>query len=220
MVYELVDNNQPIQQGDIFKDLPIPFISIEKETLIYERDSAKADKKSIKRAFQSSSCSLINASFTLQRGYGIVITQNCDAIRDPRISFCFIDKLFEIYPTEERSRPKNTKSWASFLSGQVHNNPGIFYLPPSTLYRMIDIGFNERMAVDFSQIFNLDREELEQNKTLRIGRLGSVANEHFREKLSNYFRRFAYNNWMPLTKDEFEEYKYKDVSEPYFWQQE
>ena len=36
--------------------------------------------------------------------------------------------------------------------------------------------------------------------------LNAVAMEHFREVLSNFFRRYAFNEWYPLTTEEFKSY--------------
>ena len=56
-------------------------------------------------------------------------------------------------------------------------------------------------------------------RELRVGRLKDMANEHFREKLASFFRRYAYNAWYPLTKEEFEAYEKENPgTEPYNWQ--
>jgi len=63
------------------------------------------------------------------------------------------------------------------------------------------------MAVDFLSTLRIPREDLENLRHLRRGRLNSTADEHFRERVAEFFRRYAYNEWYPFSKDEFEAYK-------------
>ena len=64
-----------------------------------------------------------------------------------------------------------------------------FYLPPDS-----QIGFANRMAVDFHSVLRVSRGYLAQNLArLRRGRLNSIATEHFRERLAEYFRRYPYD---------------------------
>jgi hypothetical protein len=77
------------------------------------------------------------------------------------------------------------------------------------------------MAVDFRIVLPVKRQELERLKDLRIARLNHIACEHFRETLGQFFRRYAYNEWYPLTKEEFRCYA-QDRDEPvapYPWQE-
>lgn len=77
-----------------------------------------------------------------------------------------------------------------------------FYLPPSN-----EVGFNEKKVVDFQTIIRINREDMEKLRGVyRIGRLNSVAVEHFRERLGEFFRRYPYNEWYPFSKEEFVEY--------------
>ena len=62
------------------------------------------------------------------------------------------------------------------------------------------------MAVDFRSVFSLDREDLTRFEAHRVGRLNPVATEHFREKLAEFFRRYPYDPWYPLSREEFEIY--------------
>jgi hypothetical protein len=54
----------------------------------------------------------------------------------------------------------------------------------------------------------------------RSARLLPLAAEHFRETLSFFFRRYADNEWYPLTASEFQAYKAEcpEAVEPYPWQ--
>jgi hypothetical protein len=55
-----------------------------------------------------------------------------------------------------------------------------------------------------------------------MGRLKDMADEHFREKIAQYFRRYPYNEWYPLSQEEYKHYTINDEtrsdSPPYPWQ--
>lgn len=51
------------------------------------------------------------------------------------------------------------------------------------------------------------REGLEKFKAYRSGRLNATAYEHFREKLSHFFHRYALNEWYILSKEEIAQHK-------------
>jgi len=76
------------------------------------------------------------------------------------------------------------------------------------------------MGCDFRVLIRAPRHDLEQMLDLRVGRLNQEATEHFRETLAQYFRRYPYNEWYPLTPDEFREYAVDspELIEPYPWQ--
>ncbi len=82
---------------------------------------------------------------------------------------------------------------------QCRANLRYFYLPASK-----ENGFEDRMAADFRTIVQVAREDLERLKKLRIGRLNEIACQHFRETLSQFFRRYPYDEWYPLTGEELE----------------
>jgi hypothetical protein len=77
------------------------------------------------------------------------------------------------------------------------------------------------MAINFHMVFHIPRDHLEQyKKDLRKGRLNNIAFQHYRESIAQYFRRYPYDEWYPLTKEEFLEYNKEDGSvEPFKWQQ-
>ncbi len=64
------------------------------------------------------------------------------------------------------------------------------------------------------------RAELEEVRYLRKGRLNNVADEHFRERIGEFFRRYPYDEWYPLDQDEMEAYikEYPDIR-PFPWQE-
>jgi hypothetical protein len=106
--------------------------------------------------------------------------------------------------------------WSKELSKQDSENVRFFYCPPDR-----SMGFSERMAVDFRSILRLPGPQLDDLKAFRVGRLNRVAYEHFREKMAQYFRRYPYDPWFPLNKEEFELYakEYPAGSvKPFDWQ--
>ena len=62
------------------------------------------------------------------------------------------------------------------------------------------------MAVDFMVTLRVPRDELEDIRDLRKGRLNEVADEHFRERISEFFRRYPYDEWYPLNSEELQAY--------------
>lgn len=63
------------------------------------------------------------------------------------------------------------------------------------------------------------RIELEEIRHQRKGRLNSIADEHFRERIGEYFRRYPYDEWYPLNQDELAEYKKNHPDTvPFPWQ--
>jgi len=75
------------------------------------------------------------------------------------------------------------------------------------------------MAVDFLVTLRVRRLELESLRSLRKGRLNPVADEHFRERIAEFSRRYPYDEWYPLNREEFDVYRaeYPDA-EPFPWQ--
>src|SRR5262249_46713708 len=143
-----------------------------------------------------------------------VITQNCDAARGHSISLCEIDS----YLTEkEKAIPPTTpKKWQSKIMEDVRKIPRLFYLPVDE-----SVGIGERIAVDFRSVLRVRRLALEAMREPGMPRLNYVANEHFRETLAQFFRRYPVNEWYPLTKEEFEAYaesKKPEPVKPYPWQ--
>jgi hypothetical protein len=75
------------------------------------------------------------------------------------------------------------------------------------------------MGVDFLVTIRIPRTDLEGLRTLRRGRLNNTADEHFRERISEFFRRYPYDEWYTLNPEELTEYqKEHPETEPYPWQ--
>jgi hypothetical protein len=129
----------------------------------------------------------------------VVITQNCDASRGQTLSLCQVEDY--LTALNQAQPPKNPKAWQSFLMRTSRQNPRFFYLPADDRFSL-----KERSAVDFRVILPVPRLDLESMRDLRIARLNEVAREHFKEALSHFYRRYAYNEWYPLTREEYTAY--------------
>ena len=117
---------------------------------------------------------------------------------------------------QERSAHSAAERQYDAITQQARKNLKWFYLPPEGR-----IGFSRRMAVDFLVTIRIAREDLWEHRHLRKGRLIPEADEHFRERLAEFFRRYPYDEWYPLEKAEFAEYKKSyPETEPREWQKE
>ncbi|MCB0179749.1 MAG: hypothetical protein KDI62_16065 [Anaerolineae bacterium] len=206
MIYEYPDENEPIRQGDLFYPLPRMNIDLEKMAVHTPEKFEEISWENID--FDDS----IIVSVPLKPVWGIVATQDCDTTRSPVISLFEIDSLKEVTRLTLPSKP--TK-WVEFITKKSRENARWFYLPTDN-----NVGFKERMAINFELVFQIRRMNLEQQiSTLRRGRLNRVAYEHYRESISHYFRRYPYDEWYSLTDEEFNEYNSKKGPvEPFGWQ--
>jgi hypothetical protein len=215
MIYEVPPLDAPIQQGDIFRG--VPRIEISLDALAVLEEDEQLEKKAWKDILSGNDPArpeTVTAVLPIKPVLAIVITQNCDAVRGHSLSLCEIDS----YLTErEKANPPTTpKKWQSKIMEDVRKIPRLFYLPADG-----SVGIGERMEVDFRSVLRVRRTDLEAMREHRIARLNHVANEHFRETLAQFFRRYPVNEWYPLTKEEFETYaesKKPEPVEPYPWQ--
>lgn len=213
MCYDLLEEDFSIRQGDIFYPLPCPEFNLTRMQVLEKVGSQEmltldSDWNSL--CEQDS----IVISVALQKTWGIVATQNCDASRIPDISFFQIMPYLSINQTPP-PEDKHDK-WISIITDRSCKNASIFYLP-------IDerLGICERMIINFHKVFHLPREDLVNNIKLRKGRLARVAYEHYRESIAQYYRRYPYNEWYSLNSDEAAFYISKgrcEEDELYPWQ--
>ena len=208
MIYEFPDLDSPIRQGDIFVGLPRVEVSLEKVPLVNEDgffESVWADVATVGQE--------VKAILPLRPVSAIVITQDCDTLHAQDISLCEIRPFRDV---EGKARQtKDAKGWVSILTQHARVNLKWFYLPPDK-----SIGFEDKMAVDFTVTLRVPRKDLEGFRQFRRGRLNPVADEHFRERLSEFFRRYPYDEWYPLDQEEFAEYRKKYIdAKPFPWQQ-
>lgn len=207
MCYDPLDDRQPIRQGDIFFPLPRPKLSLDEMEAISEDAGSKATNW-----IDIKDRDKIIVTLELEKSWGIVATQDCDATRSPLIS------LFQIEPFQHinKTPPTTPKKWVDMLTERACKNASWFYLPKDERF-----GINERMAVNFHKTFQIQRLDLENNIKLRKGRLVTVAYEHYRESIAQYYRRYPYNEWYSMNKEEANVYvslSKCDVDDLYSWQ--
>lgn len=208
MIYEFPDITAPIRQGDIFLGLPRVDISLNHVLIVSE-----AGERIAKWAEVAQRGEPVNMIVPVRPVAAIVATQDCDAIRGRDITLCEIREFTDV---ERKANEKTSpKGWKNIITQHARINQKWFYLPPDA-----KIGFSEKMAVDFMVTLRVPRSELDQLRDLRKGRLNSVADEHFRERIAEFFRRYPYDEWYPLNQDELKIYmnEYPETK-PFPWQE-
>ncbi len=207
MIYEFPEPDSPIRQGDIFVGLPRVELSLE-QVILAEDDGQRIARWDDLANLREPATLIV----PVRPVAAIVATQDCDALRSRDITLCEIRPFL----TVERKAHENTKAkgYKSLLTQHARINQKWFYLPSDGR-----VGFNRKMAADFLVTLCLPLNDLMELRTRRRGRLNHVADEHFRERISEFFRRYPYDEWYPLDKQEFAEYQkeYPDV-DPFDWQ--
>lgn len=208
MIYEFPDLSAPLRQGDIFVGLPRVDFSLDR--VIVANEGGECVAKWAEIAQQNDPVSII---VSVRPVAAIVATQDCDAVRSHDITLCEIRRFLDV---ERKANEKTSaKGWKDILTQHARINQKWFYLPPDT-----KVGFIEKMAVDFMVTLRVPRMELEGLRNLRRGRLNPIADEHFRERISEFFRRYPYDEWYPLDQQEMKAYtnEYPDTK-PFPWQE-
>ena len=209
MIYRTVDADEPIRQGDIFRNVPHLEFSLARLAIVEDDDQEIRSWESI---VESGETQPVTALIALEPVNAIVITQDCDAARGKHLCLAQIDEFLEV-TGKKSSPPTSPKKWQSLLTAHAKSNLRYFYLPADESF-----GFVQRMAADFRSIIRLPREELLDLRQYRMGRLNDVASEHFRESLGQFYRRYPYNEWYPLTKEEAATYAEASPEEIEFYE--
>jgi len=207
MIYESVDSADNIEQGDIFRNIPRIDVSLNRLLVVDDQgEASEMDWNDVLEKNKSDPGT--TAIATIQPVDAIVITQNCDAVRSEFISLCQIDNFKAV----TGKSPANAKNWQAEIVTQSRRNTNFFYLPENN-----EFGLDEKMAVNFKVVLRIRRTDLESIRDNRLGKLNDVANEHFRETIAQFFRRYPYNEWYPLNAEEFKIYSDKspETIEPY-----
>lgn len=213
MIYEKTTISDPIKQGDIFTYMPR--IDFDLESLPIVSNDTDLIQNDWVKITQTSGDDLITSLVAIRPVMAIVITQDCDAVRIDDIALCEIIPFEKVEPNIKTARYPQ-KTW-SVITKNSKVNLKWFYLPQEQ-----GVGFKERMAVDFQSVLRVSRTFLEKHlEDFRIARLNDIANQHFRERLSEYFRRYPYDEWYSLDKSEFEEYRKSkpEPIDPFPWQE-
>lgn len=207
MIYSVPAADDPLRQGDIFFDVPRIEFSLN-QVLVYDKgDVTEASWDDLSREATPQIIARVRPVAA------IVATQDCDAVRAPDVTLCEIRGFRDV----ERKCKDTVKpqGWKNIITQQARLNFKWFYLPPSD-----EVGLSGKMAVDFQTILRVKRTELEERRaTLRRARLNDLAGAHFRERLAEFFRRYAYDEWYPLDLAEMKAYlaDYPDAK-PFPWQ--
>lgn len=212
MIYASVDATSPVQQGDIFRDIPWVDFSLQEMAILDEAAPTGLTSTSWSQLLQEESDAFA-AVLPVKRVSGIVITQTCDAARGTHVC---LSRILPYVGVVGQGTPVSALKWANLISRQSRDSLRHFYLPQDD-----SMGFRVRMAVDFRLVLPVKRVELEGMRGQRVGRLNELAYEHFRETLAQFFRRYPYNEWYPFTKAEFEAYVESrgEHAKPYPWQE-
>jgi hypothetical protein len=209
VIYEYPSLDAPIRQGDVFIVLPRVEVSLGRIPVL-EGDGLMVERDWREIAFQEKQ---ITAIFPISPITAIVATQDCDATHGQDITLCEIRPFRQVeLKAVQTSAPKK---WKDILTQHARINQKWFYLPPDP-----QIGFADKMAVDFRVTIRVPRAELEEVRDFRKGRLNELADEHFRERIGEFFRRYAYDEWYALNREELKAYidEYPDA-QPLPWQQ-
>ncbi|MCL4216233.1 MAG: hypothetical protein KJ052_04405 [Candidatus Hydrogenedentes bacterium] len=207
MIFDYPPEDAPIRQGDIFVGIPRIDISLQRMLVVDDHGEREVPWRDLLENNEA-----VHVIVPVRRVAAIVITQDCDAERSPDITLCEIREFRDV---ERKSKDtKSPKSWKNIITQHARINQKWFYLPPD-----VRIGFESKQAVDFLVTLRVPREDLKSLGNLRRGRLNDLAGKHFRERIAEFFRRYPYNEWYALDREELTEYRkeYPDT-EPYSWQ--
>jgi hypothetical protein len=209
VIYDFPAITEPIRQGDIFVSLPRIDLSLNEIPVIADDGQEIRNWADIAAAGQP-----VTALLAIRPVTAIVITQDCDNTNGRDISLCEIRNFREVERLAINT--KNPKGWMSIITKHARVNLKWFYLPPDSR-----VGFEDKMGVDFTVTLRVPKLELEELRSLRRACLNDVADEHFRERLSEFYRRYPYDEWYPLNSEEFSEYqRIYPETKPFLWQGE
>lgn len=207
VIYDFPSIDDPIRQGDIFH--AIPRIEISLDGIVIPGEGGSIITKWVDVYEEGTTLSIVVPA---QPVTAIIASQDCDARNGRDITLCEI-RAFRDVELKSKDTQKPDK-WKNIITQHARMNQKWFYLPPDD-----SLGFEEKMAVDFRTTLRVPRVELEGLRNLRIGRLNTIAEEHFRERIAEFFRRYPYDEWYALNREELEHYtKEYPETEPFPWQ--
>ena len=208
LIYVAPTPDEPIRQGDIFRRLPRLDLSLTRMPVV-GRDNRIREVAWEDAAADDAPVAAIVAARPVT---AIVISQDCDALRAPDLTFCEIRPFRDVEgKAKDAARPKG---WMRLITQHARINQKWFYLPPDPA-----LGFDDKMAVDFMVTLCLPRVEIEQLRHLRVGRLNDYGLAHFRERAAEFYRRYPCDEWYTLNAAELAAYRRDHPdAEPYPWQ--
>ncbi|MDD2681090.1 MAG: hypothetical protein PHE20_03255 [Patescibacteria group bacterium] len=197
--YKIPVTEDDLNQGDIFES--IPFVQLDSK-IVTQMVETENDLKTMDISShvpdEDQKTDLVVASIMWKPG--IVISQNCDATREEYISFCEIRRLEDTDKDYAQIAHKSVERKIEYLSKKEYQHQFKYF------YLLQDQGVfdGNKMAVDFRRIYQVKKEIIDALKNKRIARLTDKSLDHFRSKLGNYFKRFAYDGWYVLNKGEYD----------------
>jgi len=207
LIYEFPGQDEPIWQGDIFIGIPRFDFALKKIAIVVEDHPEETSWESAAKEGNS-----VTTIVEARPVAAIVISQNCDALRAPDINLCEVRNFQDVEPKSKET--KRLKKWSRIITQQARLNQKWFYLPPDE-----KVGFTEKMGADFMVTIRVPRVDLEALRHLRKGRLNEVAVAHFRERIAEFYRRYPYDEWYPLNKEEMKAYQEDHPgAKPFPWQ--
>lgn len=212
MLYRRPIVNEPIRQGDIFRAVPKIDFNPSNATLVDESGYSRTSWPL--SATETDDEEDLTFLVVVRPVTAIVVTQDCDALRQEFLTLCEINDFRIVERKAEKT--KDAKGWVSLITRQARVNLKWFYLPPDP-----SVGFSIKMAVDFRSTLSVQRGTLEDMvQEFRVASLTRIAREHFRERLSEFLRRYPYDEWYSLNREEFQAYQrqLRDVVQPFPWQ--
>jgi hypothetical protein len=208
VIYDYPAESDPIRQGDIFFGLPRIDVP-PKDLTVVEESGLPVERTWSEIAMSGEPTSIVVG---VRPVIAIVASQDCDAVRAPDITLCEIRPFQDV---ERKSRETTSpKKWKNILTQQSRVNQKWFYLPPDAR-----VGFTLKMGADFQVVLRLRRVQLEDLRSFRHARLNDIAEAHFRERIAEFFRRYAYDEWYCLDAAELAAYVEENPeTTPYPWQ--
>ena len=208
MIYDYPPQDAPIRQGDIFVGLPRVEMSL-KAVPVLAGDGTQAESPWDDLAREGKP---VTAVLAVRPVTGIVISQDCDASHNPDITLCEVDDFRKV--SGEGKNVTSPAKWVSIITQHCRINQKWFYLPPDP-----KMGFSDKAGVQFYATIRVPRQDMEEMRHLRKGRLNEMARAHFRERIAEFFRRYPYDEWYALSPDELAEYRHHHPdAEPCPWQ--
>jgi hypothetical protein len=209
MIYLRPATSEPLAQGDILYPLPSPAFDLENSPIIRQDGADEV------RPWIDVTDPTVDAEVSVRRTWGILGSQDCNIEHAELVTF------FEVGPVADVARMAvpsegDDRGWAGFIGKELRKIPRMFYLPKWT-----ELGIESRMAVDLERTLQVPTSSLRAlYPGLRKARLNPIALEHFRHAISNYFTRYAYDEWYPMTQAEVEAYqaRYGETVSRYEWQ--
>lgn len=203
--YNIPSDIDKIDQGDIFISIPVIRLETNSIEQIIETESGDIQFKNMPLSTyipdESKKTNLVVSSIEWKTG--IIITQSCDASRDEYLTFCEIKKIEDVDKVYANDIANGEiKRKVKFLAKKeyVHQHKYFYLLQDPAFFD------GEKMVIDFKTIFQVKKDIIENLQNKRIAKLSEIPLEHLRVKLANYFKRFAYDSWYILNKNEYDVY--------------